>query len=214
RHDGIRDAAAVIRTDASDDAYLAAYVVAGRDGADTGVSTVDALRAHLRAELPEYMVPTRYVVLEELPRTANGKLDRRALPDPSPVARVAAAPAAPRTPTEAMVLEIFADVLRRPGVGAHESFFDVGGDSLMAARLMLRLRAACGYNVPLGLLFERQTAARLAEAVESLARVAPRARTQPASAPRERTEVPARSALTTPAALVPLQPRGSAPPIF
>ncbi|HEY2850501.1 MAG TPA: amino acid adenylation domain-containing protein [Gemmatimonadaceae bacterium] len=175
RHPDVRDAAAAIRTDAHGDAHLAAYLVVERDDAEhTTAKVVSGLRAHLRAELPEFLVPTRYVVLDALPRTANGKLDRRALPDPAPDAPVdARAAAAPRTATEALVLEIFRDVLHRSSVGPDDNFFEIGGDSLMAARLMLRLRAASGCNVPLGLLFERQTAARLAEAVASLSLVAP-----------------------------------------
>ena len=200
-HPGVRDAAVAIRCDSQGDAYLAAYLAVEHGGtASSATEVVDGVRAHLRAELPEFMVPTRYVVLEKLPRTANGKLDRRALPDPDPDTRVDSAPAAPRTAMEAMVLEIFRDVLRRPSVGAHDNFFELGGDSLMAARLMLRLRAACGFNVPLGLLFERQTAAGLAEAVESLASAAPPARAAAAASPL--------------AAIVPIQPRGDAPPIF
>jgi acyl carrier protein len=119
------------------------------------------------------MVPTQYVVLEALPRTANGKLDYRALPAPGPDPVAHVAPATPRTPTEATVLAIFRDVLRRPDAGVHDNFFDLGGDSLMAARLVLHLRDACGCDVPLRLLFERQTAAELAEAVETLAVSAP-----------------------------------------
>ncbi|MGH7435629.1 MAG: phosphopantetheine-binding protein, partial [Polyangiaceae bacterium] len=78
-------------------------------------------------------------------------------------------PDTPRTPTEAMVLEIFRDVLQRSDAGVHDNFFDLGGDSLMAARLVLDLRAACGNDVPLRLLFERQTPADLAAAVETIA---------------------------------------------
>ena len=71
------------------------------------------------------------------------------------------------------MLEIFRDVLRRPDAGVDDNFFDLGGDSLMAARLVIRLRGASGSDVPLGLLFERQTAAGLAEAIETLAVVGP-----------------------------------------
>jgi amino acid adenylation domain-containing protein len=208
RQPGVRDAATAIRADAHGDAHLAAYVVVERgDREPNTAGVVDGLRARLRAELPEFMVPTHYVVLETLPRTANGKLDRKALPDPDPNARVNAPAAAPRTPTEAMVLEIFGDVLHRPGIGVHDNFFDLGGDSLMAARLMLRLRAACNCTVPLALLFERQTTAGLAEAVESLTHAAPAGRAKAALGVRG-------AAPRRPTALVPLQPRGSAPPIF
>lgn len=170
RQPGIREAAAAVRTDAGGDPRLVAYLVVERgDGA-----AVEGLGARLRAELPEYMVPAQYVVLESLPRTANGKLDYRALPAPAAELRAIASPVpeAPRTATEAMVLEIFRDVLRRSDARMDDNFFDLGGDSLMAARLVLRLRAASGCNVPLGLLFERQTAGGLAEAIEALAALA------------------------------------------
>ncbi|HXD24123.1 MAG TPA: non-ribosomal peptide synthetase, partial [Gemmatimonadaceae bacterium] len=177
RHPEIRDAAVAIRTDAQDDPYLAAYIVAASgSGAPGGTEIVNALRAYLRAELPEFLVPTQYVLLKALPRTANGKLDRRALPDPRPDAGTSMPRGEPRTPVEATVLEAFREALHRPALGAHDNFFDHGGDSLMAARLVLRLRDACGCNVPLGLLFERQTAAELAEEVTRLVLSAPPAR--------------------------------------
>jgi amino acid adenylation domain-containing protein len=184
-HPGIREAAAAVRKDTRGNARLVAYLVVEPGAGEV----VDGLRARLRAELPEFMVPSRFVVLEALPRTANGKLDYRALPEPDPDARAGVTPAKPRTPTEAFVLEIFRDLLRRPDAGVHDNFFDLGGDSLMAARLVLRLRAACGCDVPLRLLFERQTVAGLAEAVETLALAAPPARTAAAFAAGARVEI-------------------------
>lgn len=170
RYPGIREAAAAVRSDAPGDARLVAYLVPEPAAGEV----VDGLRARLRAELPEHLVPGQYVVLESLPRTANGKLDRAALPAPEPEAR-RETPVAPRTPTEAMVLDVFRDVLGRPDAGVHDNFFDLGGDSLMAARLVLRLRAASGCDVPLRRLFERQTAAGLAEAVDLLGATLPAA---------------------------------------
>lgn len=168
RHPGIREAAAVVRTDPPGDPRLVAYLV-GEPGGTVGTEPV---RDRLRAELPEFMIPAEYVVLEALPRTANGKVDHRALPAPARDRTPRGSPAAPRTSTEAMVLEIFRDVLGRSTIGMHDNFFDLGGDSLMAARLVLRLRAASECDVPLRRLFERQTPAGLAEAIESLTLVA------------------------------------------
>ena len=169
RYPGIREAAVVVRSNPAGEARLIAYLVV-----DSGAGAlVEGLRTALRAELPEYMIPAQFVMVDALPRTANGKLDRRALPDPEPDARADTAASEARTPTEAMVLEIFRDVLRRPDAGIDDNFFDLGGDSLMAARLVIRLRGASGSDVPLGLLFERQTAAGLAEAIETLAVVGP-----------------------------------------
>jgi len=127
------------------------------------------LRALVRAALPEYMVPAHFVVLKALPRTPNGKLDRQALPAPAQTdgspARVAVAP---RTLTEEMVMGVFCGVLNRMDFGVFDSFFDLGGHSLMAARLMVKLRAVAGVDLPLRMLFERPTIARLAEAVDGL----------------------------------------------
>lgn len=187
RQPGVREAAAAVRVGAGGDSHLVAYLVL-----EAGAGAlVDGLRARLRAELPEYMVPAQYVVLDALPRTANGKLDYRALPAPGPDARAEVPPVEPRTPTEAAVLAVFRDVLGRPDAGVEDNFFDLGGDSLMAARLVLRLREASGCQVPLGLLFERQSTAALAEAIEALAVALP-ARPEPAAAApdgRERVEI-------------------------
>lgn len=185
RQPGIRDAAAAVRHDAGGEPHLVAYLVVDPGGAEV----IDGLRARLLAEVPEYQVPAQYVVLDALPRTANGKLDYRALPDPDPEALPGMPRTAPRTPTEAMVLEIFRDVLRHHDAGVDDNFFDLGGDSLMAARLVLRLRDASGCDVPLGVLFERQTAAGLAEVVERLAIVAPRRESDAAVGTGERVEV-------------------------
>jgi acyl carrier protein len=123
--------------------------------------------------LPEYMVPSVFRRLEVLPRTGNGKLDRRALPAPSGDEEAPrAAMVAPRTPTEALVLAGFQEVLGRADFGVSESFFDLGGHSITAARLMLRLRAATGCDLPLRLLFERPTVEGLAQAIDALTWVA------------------------------------------
>ena len=169
QHRAVREVAVVAREDARGDKRLVAYVVAERPPADLA----DQLRALLRTTLPEHMVPAHFATLAALPRTLNGKLDRKALP--APIGQ-AVAPrglaAAPRTETEAMVLDVFRDVLAGADVGVFDSFFDLGGNSLLAARIMLRLRAASGCDLPLRVLFERQTVAALAEAIDALASLA------------------------------------------
>lgn len=129
----------------------------------------DALRRFLREKLPEYMVPSAFVFLDELPLTASGKVDRKALPAPG-VGDVApeAGAVAPRTATEEMVMGLFRGVLERADFGVLDSFFDLGGHSLMAARLMARLRTASGIDLPLRNLFERPTVAGMAEAIDAL----------------------------------------------
>ena len=118
------------------------------------------MRQRLSAWLPEYMVPAHIVVLEELPLTSSGKIDRKALPAP-----VVAATAfrAPQTATEKIVAEVFAQVLGLDRVGVDDYFFDLGGDSLIATRVSARLQSALGREVPVRYLFDASTVGDLAE---------------------------------------------------
>ena len=169
-HPAIRQAAVVAWKDASGEKRLVAYLVAENQTTDL----VDQLRSRIRATLPEYMVPAYFVPLDALPLNHNGKLDRRALPppgslQPGSVQRIPRQPpVAPRTAPEALVARIFSEALQRNDIGIHENFFDLGGDSIIAARLMARLRAASGVDLPLRNLFERPTVAGLAEAMDAL----------------------------------------------
>jgi amino acid adenylation domain-containing protein len=143
-------------------ALVAWYVPAGE--AEPG-----ELASHLRAKLPEYMVPAAWVRLARLPLTPNGKLDRRALPMPDPAARQASE-VAPRTHLEELIAALWSGLLAVPAVGAHDDFFRLGGHSLLATRMLARLRAAVGAEVPLASLFEHPTVAGLAAVVGSLLR--------------------------------------------
>ena len=109
-----------------------------------------------------------FVTLAALPLTENGKLDRKALPPPRTHPIIAPSHTPPRTPSEILVTGLFREVLDCTDLGVHDNFFDLGGDSLMAARLMSRLRTASGTDLPLRNLFERPTAAQLAEAIDAL----------------------------------------------
>ncbi|HEX2081523.1 MAG TPA: amino acid adenylation domain-containing protein, partial [Longimicrobium sp.] len=166
-HPSVRDAVVVVREDAPGDRRLVAYVVA-----DEGARAPDAaeLRAHARVRLPEYMVPSAFVVLAALPRTPNGKLDRGALPAPDASAACGTEYAAPRTPTEARLAAVFAEVLGVPRAGIHDDFFTLGGHSLLATRVVSRVREAFGVELPLRALFEAPTVDRLAARVEALRR--------------------------------------------
>ena len=119
------------------------------------------LRTHLRAHLPDFMVPRTFVAIGRLPLTASGKIDRRALPEPdapaSPEVFVA-----PRTETEATLARLWAEVLGLPSVGVDDDFFELGGHSLLAARVAARASAALGAELPLRALFEAPTVAALA----------------------------------------------------
>ncbi|MEV6824241.1 amino acid adenylation domain-containing protein [Amycolatopsis sp. NPDC051102] len=127
---------------------------------ETG-ALVASLRAHVRDRLPQYMVPSAFVVLDKLPVLASGKLDRKALPSPE---RFAAGPGrAPRNPVEQLLCEMFADVLDLPQAGPDDDFFALGGHSLLATRLIQRIRAAVGAEVPVRAVFDAPTPAALAD---------------------------------------------------
>ncbi|HEU4452036.1 MAG TPA: amino acid adenylation domain-containing protein, partial [Longimicrobium sp.] len=160
-HAAVREALVVAREDRPGDRRLVAYVVGGVE--------TDALRAHLRQSLPDYMVPAAFVVLDRLPLTPNGKVDRKALPAPEYEAAEETY-VAPRTPVEEVLAGIWAEVLRLERVGVEESFFDLGGHSLLATRVVSRIRAVFGVELPLRALFEGPTVAELARRVEEMRR--------------------------------------------
>jgi amino acid adenylation domain-containing protein len=124
------------------------------------------LRAWLREQLPEYMLPGALVVMEALPLTPNGKVDRRALPAPEPP-RPSEQAAEPRTDAERQMAAIWAEVLRLEHVYADDNFFDLGGHSLLATQLATRVREAFQVELPLARIFEAPTVAGLAEVVET-----------------------------------------------
>ncbi|HEU4559707.1 MAG TPA: condensation domain-containing protein, partial [Longimicrobium sp.] len=161
RHHRVRECVVVAREDQPGEKQLVAYVVGGME--------TDALRAHLRQSLPEYMVPGAFVFLETLPLTPNGKLDRKALPAPDH-APVEGEYVAPRTPAEEVLAGIWAEVLRLERVGVEESFFELGGHSLLATRVVSRIRAVFGVELPLRALFEGPTVAEMAGRVEEMRR--------------------------------------------
>ena len=155
--------AAVVAVEHAGERRLVAYVVAA-----PGASPVEAdLRRRLAARLPEHMVPARILTLAELPRTPNGKLDRRALPAPGderPGGEGELVP--PSTPVEAEIALIWSEVLGVGRIGAADQFFELGGNSLSAVQMMLRVQDRFGVSLPLCTAFQCATVASLADAVE------------------------------------------------
>ena len=163
-HPAVGRACVVAREDVPGDRRLVAYVVP-RPGA---AIEPGALRAHAAAVLPEFMVPSAFVTLEALPLTDTGKLDRAALPAPvhgEPAAAAAESRDEPRDEVEKALCELFAEVLKVPSVGVHDDFFDLGGDSLMVARLLSRIHAVLGVEVGVRTLFETPTVAAVARRI-------------------------------------------------
>lgn len=161
RHPGVVAAAVAARRQ-----RLVAYVVTAA-GAEVGR---EPLRRWLAESLPEYMVPSTFVALPELPLTANGKVDRKALPAPKAGLGTGdgGEPEAFLSPFEEILAGIWADVLGREAVARHDDFFELGGHSLMAAQVIARLRRIVGIEAPLATFFEAPTLAAFAAAVESL----------------------------------------------
>jgi amino acid adenylation domain-containing protein len=166
RHPLVSDAVVLARQDVGADKRLVAYVVA--DGSPGELT--EQLKDHLRASLPEYMVPAHYLLLDAFPLTPNGKTDRKALPAPDYGRREEhQAYHAPRTPTQHTLTTIWAAALGVDSPGIEDDFFDMGGDSMMAAQIVTEMRSAFGVDLGMRHLFERSTIAGLAETVDVMA---------------------------------------------
>jgi len=163
RHPGVSAAVVGARKDTAGNQRLVAYIVP-RTAAEHEVTE---LRRWLQAELPEYMVPSAFVILEALPLSSNGKIDRKALPAPGPgqldpvVEYVA-----PRNPLEETLVRVWAEVLELERVGVHDNFFDLGGHSLQSVQLVARLTAALNRPVSVKAVFQAPTVAEMADFLE------------------------------------------------
>ncbi|WP_085707327.1 non-ribosomal peptide synthetase [Pseudomonas sp. B35(2017)] len=155
RHPAVQEAVALVR-----DGQLLAWFTA------QAAVGIDELRSHLHSLLPQALVPAAYVRLDALPLTANGKLDRKALPEPGPDAWLSRGYEAPQGPVETALAQIWADVLKVEQVGRHDHFFELGGHSLLAVSLIERMRQI-GLSTDVRVLFSQPTLAALAAAVGS-----------------------------------------------
>ncbi len=162
-HPEVRQAVVVAHQDESGDKRLVAYVA--------GEASPRDLRAHTLNTLPDYMVPTAFVPLETMPLTPNGKIDRAALPHPDRDDGLARAEyVAPRTPTEEILANIWADVLQVSQVGVNDNFFELGGNSLLAMRMVSRVRNIFNIELPLRTLFEDPRVVELGHRIEIVQR--------------------------------------------
>ncbi|HJU39434.1 MAG TPA: amino acid adenylation domain-containing protein, partial [Tahibacter sp.] len=160
--DGVREAVVVARDDAGGGKQLVAYVIP-----EQRAPSVAGLRTALADTLPEYMVPSAFVMLDAWPLTANGKLDRNALPAPGDDAVVARAYAPPQGDTEVAIAQIWQSLLGVSRVGRDDNFFELGGHSLLAIQAASRIQARCGVALALRALFEAPTVAKLATRVHA-----------------------------------------------
>ena len=195
--DAVRDVVVLARTDERNIARLVAYLVAH---AGQVLPDTLSLRARLQQTLPDYMVPEYFVVLDALPLTANGKVDRKALPAPE-MTQSETAYVAPRTPAEQAIAEIWADVLSVDKVGVFDDFFTLGGQSLLAAQMVSRIKRALGIDLPLRVLFEAPTIAALTRKM-GLADAEPGMPTPSPAYPHASSN------------LVPIRPHGDRTPLF
>jgi len=184
-HQAVRQSAVIVREDEQDDQRLVGYVVLN-EGSDK--PTTDDLKEHLRYKLPEYMVPSSLVVLDQLPLTTNGKLDVKALPKPGAV--VSAGELEPYDDIATQLESIWQEVLKVSSIGRRQTFFELGGHSLLAIRLIKRIQEHFGQELPISAVFEAATIEQMSSLLRGDFRTKGRSN------------------------LVPLHPQGSRRPLF
>jgi amino acid adenylation domain-containing protein len=163
-HPQIWETVVLVWDDTAGDKRLVAYIVPQPEI----TIIIDEIRQFLKAKLPDYMVPNAFVILAALPLTANGKIDRRALPPPESGSEVSDKYVAPRTPMEEILVTIWSEVLKVEKVGINDNFFELGGHSLLATQLVAQIRDRLKIELPLRQLFNSATLAELAQGIEQL----------------------------------------------
>ncbi|NEO73603.1 amino acid adenylation domain-containing protein, partial [Moorena sp. SIO3H5] len=160
----VKETVVLAREDNSGNKGLVAYLVLESETPEiSDTEQIEKVKQYLKEKLPEYMIPSRFVLLPQLPLTPNGKVDRNALPVPDNVSSVSTEYVAPETETQKVLAEIWADVLGIEKVGINDNFFDLGGHSLMATQVVSRVRQALSLELSVSKLFENPTIAQLAE---------------------------------------------------
>ncbi|MGW6213145.1 phosphopantetheine-binding protein [Streptomyces sp. NPDC055109] len=176
-HPGVGEVAVIVREDVPGDKRLVAYLVA----AGPDAPSIAELHAHLGRHLPDYMIPAGFVLLERLPLTANGKVDRAALPVPDGRRPdLGTSYTAPRNTVERHITAVWTELLGIERVGVHDNFFQLGGHSLLATQVASRLRKALRVDVPVRAVFDHPTPAELAQSIADLMMAAINAQFAPA----------------------------------
>jgi amino acid adenylation domain-containing protein len=163
QHSAVKTAIVIAREDETNQKRLVTYIVAKKEQNSLNITQ---LRQFLKAKLPEYMIPSAFVILESLPLTPNGKIDRRALPAPEFQSQEQYI--APRNPIEEILSSIWVKVLKVAKVGIYDNFFELGGHSLLATQLISRIREAFQVEMPLRELFVAPTIAELAQEIKRI----------------------------------------------
>ncbi|MGB7708829.1 MAG: amino acid adenylation domain-containing protein [Microcoleus sp.] len=158
QHPDVRETVVIATENLALDKQLVAYVVCHQQPAPA----ISDLRRFLKEKLPEYMVPSAFVVLEALPLTSNGKVDRRALPAPEKRSELEESFVAPHTPIEEMLASIWGNILSIDSVGVSDNFFELGGHSLLGARLLAEIEKVFKKKLPLSAIFQSPTVEQLA----------------------------------------------------
>jgi len=159
-HEAIKDIVVIAKDDNSGSKYLCAYVVGEKE------LTVLELRGYLSQYLPDYMIPSYFIQLEKLPLTSNGKLDRKALPEPTGNISTGAEYEAPRNSTEEKLVAIWSEVLRVEGIGINDNFFELGGHSLKATSLAAKIHKGLNVEIPLKEIFKKPTIKGISEYIK------------------------------------------------
>jgi amino acid adenylation domain-containing protein len=165
----VKSCVVLAREDEPGSKQLVGYVVQSEGEAPTN----DELRAFILERVPEYMAPSHFVIMDALPLTSNGKVDRKSLPAPSMRTTGGGRGGAPQRLTQKVIHEIWSDLLKVEGIGVDDDFFDLGGHSMAATALIQRLRKAFGVEIRLATLFDRPTIAGLAEAIDVMVLTSP-----------------------------------------